>query len=103
MKISPIVILSDMNIKEVIDNNYEYLHGFCTTDKVISLSLTEEDILHNVCLTAMKKFKDRDIAEKEGMDYLKLTLYIEQKRQTSRKCRDKLEYVENIQEYDIGE
>ena len=89
-----------MTIKDIISKNYNYLHGFCTADKVISLSLTEEDILHNVCLTAMRKYKDGEIEEREGMDYLKLTLYIEQQRQTSRKKKDRLEYVENIQDYD---
>lgn len=92
-----------MNIREIINKNYDYLHGFCTTDKVISLSRTEEDILHDVCITAIRKYKDCDVEESDGLSYLKLTLYIEQVRQTSRKKKDKLEYVENITDYDRGE
>lgn len=92
-----------MNIRDIIDKNYEYLHNFCTTDKVISMSRTEEDILHDVCVTAIRKYKESDIEEGEGLSYLKLTLYIEQVRQTSRKKKDRLEYVENIMDYDRGE
>ena len=92
-----------MNIRDIIEKNYDYLHNFCSTDKVISLSRTEEDILHDVCITAIRKYKESDIDESEGMSYLKLTLYIEQVRQTSRKKKDRLEYVENIMDYDRGE
>lgn len=89
-----------MTIREIIDKNYEYLHSFCTADKVISLSLTEEDILHNVFVTAMRKFKYNDITEEEGMSYLKLTLYNEQLMQTRRIKKDRLVYVENIADYE---
>ena len=89
-----------MTIREIIDSNYDYLHNFCSSDKVISLSKTEEDILHDVLITAMRKFKDKDISEQEGMSYLKLTLYNEQLMQTRRICKDKLVFVENISEYD---
>jgi hypothetical protein len=67
---------------------------------VISLSKTEEDILQDVCVTAMRKFKDKDISEKEGMDYLKLTLYNEQHFQINRKKKDKVIFVENIDDYE---
>ena len=89
-----------MTIKSIIETHYNYLHNFCTADKVISLSKTEEDILHDVLITAMRKFKDKDITEAEGMSYLKLTLYNEQLMQTRRICKDKLVFVENISEYD---
>lgn len=89
-----------MTIKSIIETHYNYLHNFCTVDKVISLSKTEEDILHDVLITAMRKFKDKDITEAEGMSYLKLTLYNEQLMQTRRICKDKLVFVENISEYD---
>ena len=87
-------------IREVISKNYNTLHNYCTTDKVISLSKTEEDILHDVLITAMRKFKDRDIEESEGMSYLKLTLYNEQLMQTRRICKDKLVFVEDIGVYE---
>ena len=38
---------------------------------------TPEDLLNDVCLTALRKFKDKDIEEQEGLDYLKKTLYTE--------------------------
>lgn len=89
-----------MTIRDIIEGHYEQLHNYCTTDKVISLSKTEEDILHDVLITAMRKFKDRDITEDDGMSYLKLTLYNEQLMQTRRICKDKLVFVEDISEYD---
>lgn len=89
-----------MTIRTIIENHYSQLHNYCTSDKVISLSKTEEDILHDVLITAMRKFKERDITEDEGMSYLKLTLYNEQLMQTRRICKDKLIFVENISEYD---
>lgn len=92
--------LRGMTIKEIIDKYYNSLHNYCTSDKVISLSLTEEDILHNVCMTAMRKFKDKDIEESEGLSYLKLTLYNEQLMQTRRICKDKLIFVDDINDYE---
>ena len=89
-----------MTIRDIIDEHYDQLHNYCTTDKVISLSKTEEDILHDVMITAMRKFKDMDITEADGMSYLKLTLYNEQLMQTRRICKDKLVFVEDISEYE---
>jgi DNA-directed RNA polymerase specialized sigma24 family protein len=89
-----------MTINEIITNHYDELHAYCSSDKVISLSKTEEDILQDVLVTAMKKFKDKEITEREGMDYLKLTLYNEQLFQKARLKKDKLTFVENIESYD---
>lgn len=88
-----------MKIKEIIEQHYDELHSYCSADKVVSLSKTEEDILQDVCMTAMRKFKDKDISEKEGMDYLKLTLYNEQHFQMARKKKDKVIFVEDINLY----
>lgn len=88
-----------MTIKEIIDKHYDELHSYCSADKVVSLSKTEEDILQDVLVTAMRKFKDKDISEKEGMDYLKLTLYNEQHFQMARKKKDKVIFVEDINLY----
>lgn len=88
-----------MNIRKIIEQHYDELHSYCSADKVVSLSKTEEDILQDVCMTAMRKFKDKDISEKEGMDYLKLTLYNEQHFQMARKKKDKVIFVEDINLY----
>ena len=85
-----------MNIRKIIEQHYDELHQFCSSDVVISLSKTEEDILHDVCVTAIRKFKDKDISEKEGMDYLKLTLYNEQHFQKSRIKKDILRFVDYV-------
>lgn len=85
-----------MNIREIISNHYDELHKFCSSDVVISLSKTEEDILHDVCVTAMRKFKDKDIEESKGMDYLKLTLYTEQLFQKPRMKKDIISLMDDI-------
>lgn len=87
-----------MTINEIISKHYDELHKFCSADKVISLSKTEEDILQDVCVTAMRKFKNDNITELEGMDYLKLTLWNEQHFQISRKKKDKVIFMETIPE-----
>ena len=87
-----------MTINEILSKHYDELHAYCTADKVISLSKTEEDILQDVCVTAIRKFKDKDISEEEGMDYLKLTLYNEQHFQKSRIKKDILRFVDDISE-----
>lgn len=87
-----------MTINDIISKHYDELHGFCSADKVISLSKTEEDILQDVCVTAMRKFKNDNITELEGMDYLKLTLWNEQHFQISRKKKDKVIFMETIPE-----
>lgn len=89
-----------MTIREIITNHYDELHSYCSADKVISLSKTEEDILQDVLVTAMRKFKDSDITEKEGMDYLKLTLYNEQHFQKSRIKKDILRFFDSIDIFD---
>lgn len=85
-----------MNIKEIISKHYDELHHFCSPNKTISLGLTEEDILHNVCITAMRKYKDRNIEESDGMDYLKLTLYTEQLFQKPRMKKDLISLMDDI-------
>lgn len=91
-----------MTINNIISKHYDELHGFCTSDKVISLGRTEEDILQDVCITAMRKFKDRNIEESEGMDYLKLSLWTEQHFQMKRKKKERIIYVDNLEDYDIS-
>lgn len=77
-----------MNIKDIIAKYYNTLHEFCSDDKVISQSRTEEDILQDVCITAMRKFKNKDVDEEEGLSYLKKTLWTEQHFQSARKKKD---------------
>jgi len=85
-----------MNIRKVIELHYDELHEFCSSDVVISQSRTEEDILQDVLITAMRKFKNKEIEEDDGMSYLKKTLWNEQHFQMARKKKDKIIYTDNL-------
>ena len=67
-----------MTINDVLTKHYDKLYKISVKhNKVISQGRTPEDLLNDVCLTALRKFKDKDIEEQEGLDYLKKTLYTE--------------------------
>lgn len=92
-----------MTIQQVITSNYYRLKSKCHNDyKVISLSRTSEDILQDVCLTAMRKFKGKDIEEQIGVEYLEKTLYYELRFQRNR-VDTRVVYTDNLTEYDKGD
>lgn len=67
-----------MNIRDIIQKHYDKLYRKCVShNKVISQGRTPEDLLNDVCFTAIRKFGDTDIIEEEGLIYLKKTLYNE--------------------------
>lgn len=97
------MITGMMTIQQVITSNYYRLKSKCHNDyKVISLSRTSEDILQDVCLTAMRKFKGKDIDEQIGVEYLEKTLYYELKFQRNR-VDTRVVYTDNLTEYDKGD
>lgn len=64
-----------MGINEIINRRYSELYKMLRdADKTLYESITVEDLFHEVLLTAMKKYKDKDITEEEGFEYLKKTL-----------------------------
>lgn len=87
-----------MTIYEIIKRNYNKLYHINQdkNNKVISLGRTIEDILNDVCLTAIRKFKTNDITEDEGLSYLKKTLYSEIKFQYARKKNELVIYTDNL-------
>lgn len=87
-----------MTIREVIDKHYQELLDECSCDKVISQGRTECDILQDVCITAMRKFKEKEIDEDEGLSYLKKTLFTEMHFQFARKKGEIIIYTDNIQD-----
>jgi len=91
-----------MTIREIISNHYDELHSYCSADKVISLSKTEEDILQDVCMTACRKFKENDISEKDGISYLKKTLFTELHFQYPRKKGEILLFTDTLPDIDGG-
>ena len=66
-----------MLISDVISKHYNTLHKEVNGEIVISQGRTTEDILQDVCITALRKYKHQDITEEEGLNYLKKTLFTE--------------------------
>lgn len=85
-----------MTISDIITKHYDTLKKEVNGEKVISHSKTSEDILQDVCLTALRKYKNTDISEEEGLTYLKKTLFTEKHFSWNRKKTDILVYMENI-------
>ena len=85
-----------MLISDIITKHYDTLKKEVNGEKVISHSKTSEDILQDVCLTALRKYKNTDISEEEGLSYLKKTLFTEKHFSWNRKKTDILVYMENI-------
>lgn len=90
-----------MTIGDIISAHYDELHSKCETDMVVSMSRTGEDILQDVCITAMRKYKDKDIEDSEGLTYLKKTLFTEQHFQKARLKGEIISYVDNIENMGI--
>ena len=85
-----------MTISDIIEKHYDTLKKEVNGEKVISHSKTSEDILQDVCLTALRKYKNTDISEEEGLTYLKKTLFTEKHFSWNRKKTDILVYMDNI-------
>lgn len=83
-------------IKDIITKHYNELLAQCTCDKVISQGRTECDILQDVCVTAMRKYKDKLIEEEEGYSYLKRTLFTEKHFQYNRLKSEIVIYMDDL-------
>lgn len=93
-----------MKIEDIINEKYEYFHSLLpNTDISIYDGYTFEDILSNVLLTAIKKFKAKDIEEEEGFEYIKKTLLTEILFSKKRKVKDKLIFTDKINNYANGD
>lgn len=85
-----------MKISDVISKYYNTLHKEVDGELVISQSRTTEDILQDVCITALRKFRNMDITEEEGLAYLKKTLYTEKHFSWNRKKNEILVYTDTL-------
>ena len=88
--------LSSMLISDIISKHYDTLKKEVNGELVISHSKTSEDILQDVCLTALRKYKNTDISEEEGLTYLKKTLFTEKHFSWNRKKSDILVYMADV-------
>ena len=66
-----------MTINDILAKHYNKLKQEVNGELVISQGRTTEDILQDVCITALRKYKNQDISEEEGLQYLKKTLHAE--------------------------
>lgn len=85
-----------MKISEIIENNYSALHKEVNGELVISQGRTTEDILQDVCITALRKYKDSDITEEEGLSYLKKTLFTEKHFSWNRKKNEIIVFTDSL-------
>lgn len=88
--------LSSMLISDIITKHYDTLKKDVNGELVISHSKTSEDILQDVCLTALRKYRNTDISEEEGLTYLKKTLFTEKHFSWNRKKTDIMVYMDNL-------
>ena len=85
-----------MTISDIITKHYDTLKKEVNGELVISHSKTSEDILQDVCLTALRKYRNTDITEEEGLSYLKKTLFTEKHFSWNRKKTDIMVYMADI-------
>lgn len=78
-----------MTISEIITKHYIELSGMVRNqDVVVEMGNTSEDIFQSVMVTAIKKYKDKELDEHEGFEYLKRTYLLEMHFSPKRKSRD---------------
>lgn len=87
-----------MTINDIISKHYDELLQQCSCDKVISQGRTECDILQDVCVTAIRKFRDKEIEEEEGLAYLKKTLFTEKHFQRKRLKNEIIIYTDDVRD-----
>lgn len=85
-----------MTISSIITKYYDSLHREVNGELVISQGRTTEDILQDVCITALRKFGDAEISEEEGITYLKKTLFTEMHFSWNRKKGEILVFTDNL-------
>lgn len=85
-----------MTIYDIISKYYDNLKKEVNGELVISQGRTTEDILQDVCITAMRKYKDNDIDEEEGLNYLKKTLFTEKHFSWNRKKSEMLVFTDKL-------
>ena len=87
-----------MTIAEIITKYYgEFKKILKDPDRMVAEGKTDEDYLQDVCMTALKKYKNRDIDELEGAEYLFKNLRMEMKFKYHRKDKN-ITYIEDTPE-----
>ena len=84
-----------MTIGEIITKHFNEFSGMVkNADIVIEEGNTYEDIFQNVMMTALKKYKGKEVDENEGLEYIKKTFLLEVFFSPKRKNRDMLVFTD---------
>ena len=84
-----------MTIGEIITTHFNEFSGMVkNSDIVIEEGNTYEDIFQNVMMTALKKYKGKEVDENEGLEYIKKTFLLEVFFSPKRKKRDMLVFTD---------
>lgn len=85
-----------MKVGDVITKYFDQLHNEVNGELVISQGRTTEDIFQDVCITAIRKYKDSDVDEEEALNYLKKTLFTEMHFSWNRKKGEILTFTDSL-------
>jgi hypothetical protein len=67
-----------MTVDEIISQRYQDLQKLLkNTDTIVYEGLTYDDILNNVLITQLRKFKDTDLDPEEGFEAIKRAVLTE--------------------------
>lgn len=66
-----------MKIGEVVDSAYTFLLSNCRNNNVISEGRTAEDILNDIVLQGLRKYKNSDTSWENAFNYLKDNFFLE--------------------------
>ena len=90
-----------MTISEILSKHYNEFLDICTKkDIALYGGKTSEDLLSECCLTLLKKYKNKELDEQDGIDILKKSFlekcFFAYKKKTSKK-ETFIEYVPDYQ------
>lgn len=85
-----------MKIGDVITKYFDQLHNEVNGELVISQGRTTEDIFQDVCITAIRKYKESDVDEEEALNYLKKTLFTEMHFSWNRKKGEIITFTDSL-------
>ena len=90
-----------MTINEVIEKHFKELKSLVKiSDIPVYNGYMAEDVFQSCFLTAIKKFREKEVDENTALEYLKRTILNEVKFSYRRKKKDNLLLVENLLIYD---
>lgn len=87
-----------MKIADILSKYYDELYGMLRDkERCIAETKTDEDYLQDVCLTALRKYKDAEVDEEEGKEYLIKSLLMMLKFKQKRRDKNTV-YIADLPE-----